>query len=154
MMLLWMYSAAFSVNRTVRGSGRKRERKKMRTDPESLVWLSLHPHELNDALRPHRHQTPSPTSLWLPPSPSPTPLSLAAPSPSLNLHTHSLTCCMIQEPCSSENKKNVKHKTHILYIHGGHAWPSTASPEAKHVKGYLCSSKDPWRLLHTLSSCL
>lgn len=33
----------------------------------------------------------------------------------------------------------------MLYINSGQAWPSAASPEAKHVKGYLCPSKEPWR---------
>lgn len=32
---------------------------------------------------------------------------------------------------------------HILYKHCRHTWPSAASPEAKRVKGYLCSSRDP-----------
>lgn len=74
-----------------------------------MSWMM--PSDLTDI----KH-TPSLTSLRLPPSPSPTLLSLVAPPPSLNLHTHILTCCMIHEPCSRENKKNVKHKnTHTVH---------------------------------------
>lgn len=43
---------------------------------------------------------------------------------------------------------NIKtHRRRTLYIHSRHAWPLPASPEAKHVKGYLCSSRDPRRPL-------
>lgn len=115
-------------------------KEKDRTDPESLRWSSLHPHRLNDALRPA--QTSNTHHRWR----TCDYLPLHHQHYSLSKHhlplwtsTHIHSCCLIQEPCSRE-RGGVRQ---MSQKHHGHTWPSTASPEAEHVKGYLCSSKAP-----------
>lgn len=121
--LLWIYRAVSCVNRIERVGEWKRERLNSLREPH--IFRSLHPPELDDALRPANTRLRWWTCDYL--------------------HIRSLNMLLDKSPAAERaGKKNVKHKTHthILYIHGGgHAWPSTASPEAKHVRGYLYSKQ-------------
>lgn len=59
---------------------------------------------------------------------------------SISTTLSSLSLVAYTQSWKNRQMSNIKH-TLALYIHSGHAWPSPASPGAKHVKGYLCSSK-------------
>lgn len=115
----------------------------MRTDPESFRWSSLQLHEVTPSDL-HGHQTHTITD-----RPVITSLSILSNIISFFEPTHAFArmlpftralqqTTIKQDKCQTENTR-----THILYKHGRHTWPSAASPEAKRVKGYLCSSKDP-----------
>lgn len=138
-----------SVSRVVKvWVGKERERENENTPRERSVIFSISTWAERRPSTCTSHQTHIPPlmNLWL--TPSPTLLSRSVISVFEPPHSHKRShVAWYKSPAAERTRKNkkkkktnVKHKTHTLYIHSGHAWPSTASPEAKHVKGYLCSS--------------